>query len=108
MAISQSNCPAISAARSARCGSLAPAARLTVFASSSALPGSTTQPTSCSITVNAASASGSETRITGADRQQVVEPAGHRYAGDIPAVGNDPDIGGGKKRLQLFILDAID
>ena len=43
-----------------------------------------------------------------ADRQQIVEPAGHRYAGDVPAVGNDPDIGGGKKRLQLFILDAID
>ena len=43
-----------------------------------------------------------------ADRQQIVEPAGHRYAGDVPAVGNDPDIGGGKKRLQLFVLDAID
>ena len=43
-----------------------------------------------------------------ADRQQIVEPAGHRYAGDVLAVGNDPDVRGRKKRLQLVVLDAID
>ena len=34
-----------------------------------------------------------------ADRQQIVEPAWHRNAGDVPAVGNDPDVRRRKKRL---------
>jgi hypothetical protein len=59
MAISKSNRFEISAARSARFGSLAPAARLTLFRQLIGLPGSTIQPTSCSLT-----ASASETRIT--------------------------------------------
>ena len=106
---SKSNRPEISAARSARCGSSAPAARLIAFASSSALPGATTQPTSCSVTVSAASASGFGNQDhRSADRQQIVEPARHRYARDVLAVGNDPDIGGRKKRLQLVVLDAVD
>ena len=35
-----------------------------------------------------------------ADRQQIVEPARHRYAGDILAIGDEPDIGGGKEPLR--------
>ena len=73
-----------------------------VCARSSGMPGVTTQPRSFSVTVSAASASGSETRDDGpADREQIIEPARHRYACDILAIGNEPDIGGGKKLLEI-------
>ena len=43
-----------------------------------------------------------------ADRQQIVEPAGHRHAGEISAIGNEPDIRRGKKRLETFLRHALD
>ena len=43
-----------------------------------------------------------------ADRQQIVEPARNRYARDVLAVRNDPDVGSRKQRFELFVVDAVD
>ena len=43
-----------------------------------------------------------------ANRKQVVEPARDRYAGDVLAIGNQPDVRGQQKRFEIFVLDALD
>ena len=41
-------------------------------------------------------------------REQIVEPARHRNARDVPAIGNEPEIRGRKKRFEIFVRNAID
>ena len=80
-----------------------------VRASSSGLPGSTTQPRPCSLTVSAASALGfRKQQHRPADRQQIVEPARHRDAGKVLAVGNEPDIGRGQKLFEVLLRHPLD
>ena len=65
MAAAKLNCCAMAAARSALAASSRKAASRMVCASWSGWPGSTTHPRSCSLTISAASALASDTRMTG-------------------------------------------
>ena len=43
-----------------------------------------------------------------ANREQIVEPAGHRHAGYVSAIGNQPDVCGRKERFKVAIFNPAD